>query len=277
MQDFTRCALRNAIAGLLLTTFLQVLSIPLVAAETPAQENGAESGTIREVPLPGGAKQRALYARPASPRGAIVMLPGGAGDVGIDDEGGISHGNNFVVRTRALWLDQGYAVIIPDALDGQNMRGLRHSAAYAQVVAALVGFARAQTPGPVFLLGTSQGSIAAMNGAAHLSAPVLAGVVLTESVSRESKSGETVFDASPGEVTVPTLIVANRDSACRVAPAEDAPRIAAAMTRAPEVKILYVQGGTSRSRPCGSLSPHGYFGIEREVVTKIGAWLKAHQ
>src|SRR5262249_52846087 len=157
-----------------------------------------------------------------------------------------------------MWLEQGYAVIIPDALDGQNMRGLRSSPAYAQVVAALVNFARTQDPGPVFLLGTSQGSIAAMNGAAHLPAPALAGLVLTESVSRDSKSGETVFDASPGQVAVPTLIVANRDSACRVAPAEDASRIAAALTRAPEVKILYVEGGVSRSRPCGSLSPHGY-------------------
>ncbi len=277
MRDCARFALRAAIAGLFLTGFPQVLNIQGVAAQTHAPENDAESGTIREVPLPGGGKQRVLYARPASPRGAIVMLPGGAGDIGMDDEGGVSHGKNFVVRTQALWLDQGYAVIIPDALDGQNMRGLRSSAAYAQVVAALVDFAHAQTPGPVFLLGTSQGSIAAMNGAAHLSAPALAGVVLTESVSRESKSGETVFDASPGQVAVPTLIVANRDSACRVAPAEDAPRIAAALTRAPEVKILYVQGGELRSRPCGSLSPHGYLGIEQEVVAKIAAWLKEHR
>jgi hypothetical protein len=277
LQDFARFALRTVIAGMLLTGFLQVLSIPVIAAPTPAAENAAELETSREVLLPSGEKQRVLYACPASPGGAIVMLPGGAGDVGIDGEGGISHGNNFVVRTRALWLEQGYAVIIPDALEGQNMRGLRRSPLYAQVVTALVDFAHAQTPGPVFLLGTSQGSIGAMNGAAHLSASALAGLVLTESVSRESKSGETVFDASPGQVTVPTLIVANRDSACRVAPAEDAPRIAAALTRAPEVNILYVQGGTSGSRPCGSLSAHGYLGIEREVVTKIGAWLKAHQ
>ena len=196
------------------------------------------------------------------PRGAIVMLPGGAGDVGIDDEGGLSHDNKFVVRTRALWLDQGFAVIIPDALEGQNMRGLRSSAAYAQVVVALVDFAHAQTPGPVFLVGTSQGSIAAMNGAAYLLAPALAGVVLTESVSRKSKSGETVFDASPGQVTVPALIVANKDSACRVAPAEDAPLIAAALTRAPEAKCkTRMRAREHRRRPAG---PHdGLFELRR--------------
>jgi pimeloyl-ACP methyl ester carboxylesterase len=242
------------------------------AAEIP---DHAQSGTVRDLPLVSG-QQRVLYARPQSPRGIIVMLPGGAGDVGIDDDGDFVHDKNFVIRTRALWLARGYAVIIPDAVDGQNMRGLRSSPEYAKVIQDLVRFAHAESAGPVFLLGTSQGSIAAMNSAAHLSKGELTGVVLTESVSRQSKSGETVFDALPDRVTVPALIVANRDSACRVAPSGDAPRIATAMTRAPAVKVLYVQGGVTRSTDCGSESPHGYFGIENAVVDKIAAWLDAH-
>jgi hypothetical protein len=221
-------------------------------------------------------RQRVLYARPQLPRGTIVMLPGGSGDVGIGEDGDLAHGKNFVVRTRALWLAHGYAVMIPDAVDGQNLRGLRSSPEYARIIQDLVQAAHAKAPGPVFLLGTSQGSIAAMNGAAHLSTAELAGVVLTESVSRRSKSGETVFDASPDRVTAPVLIVANRDSACRVAPAEDAPRIAAAVTRAPDVKVIYVQGGVTRSWECGSESPHGYFGIESAVVDQVAAWLDAH-
>jgi hypothetical protein len=221
-------------------------------------------------------RQRVLYARPQSPRGTIVMLPGGSGDVGIDEDGDIAHGKNFVVRTRDLWLARGYAMMIPDAEDGRNLRGLRSSPEYADIILDLVRAAHAKTPGPVFLLGTSQGSVAAMNGAGHLSRAELAGVVLTESVSRRSKSGETVFDVAPDRVTVPALIVANRDSACRVAPPEDAPRIAAAMTRAPEVRVIYVQGGVTRSWECGSESPHGYFGIEDAVVNAVVAWLNAH-
>lgn len=276
MKDFIRFALRTAITGLFLTGFPQVLSTKVIAAQAPGPENVEES---RDVLLPSGENQRILFVQPASPHGAIVMLPGGAGHVGIDVEGGLSHENNFVVRTRALWRDQGYVVIIPDAFNGQKMRGLRRSAAYAQVVTTLVNYAHEQTSGPVFLLGTSQGSIAAMNGAANLAAPALAGVVLTESVSRPGKkSRETVFDPSPEQVTVPALIVANRTSKCHVAPAKDAPLIKAAMTRAVKVEILYVQGGELRSsNPCSSMSPHGYLGIEPEVVTKIAAWLKAHQ
>jgi hypothetical protein len=269
-----------------LVTLLGLALVALVLFATPsaAQGSGAtiagsdttQTGTVIDLPLTGGGQQRALYARPKTQRGTLVMLPGGAGDVGIDDDGDLAHGKNFVVRTRDLWLAHGYAVLIPDAIGGENMRGQRSSAAYAQVVRDLVGFVHKDAAGPIFLLGTSQGSIAAMNGAAHLSRGELAGVILTESVSRKSKSGETVFDAAPDHVTAPALIVANRDSACRVAPAEDAPRIAAAMTGAPEVKILYVQGGVTRSRDCGSESPHGYFGIERAVVDAIAAWLDTH-
>ncbi len=200
-------------------------------------------GIVRDLALTNGRQQRILYARPETPLGTIVMLPGGAGDVGIEADGDLVHGKNFVVRTRGMWLARGYALVIPDALDSQNMRGLRSSPEYAQVIQDLVRFVHSEVPGPVFLLGTSQGSIAAMNAAAHLSKNTLAGVVLTESVSRPGKSGETVFDASPDRVTVPALIVANRDSACRVAPAEDAPRIAAAMTHAAQAEVVYVQGG----------------------------------
>jgi pimeloyl-ACP methyl ester carboxylesterase len=260
--------------------FAAALVGPLSAARGSdagaASSDQTQASSVLELPLANGGQQRALYARPKTQRGTLVMLPGGAGDVGIDDDGDLAHGKNFVVRTRDLWLAHGYAVLIPDAVDGENMRGQRSTADYAQIVRDLVGFVHKDAAGPIFLLGTSQGSIAAMNGAAHLSKDELAGVVLTESVSRKSKSGETVFDASPDHVTVPALIVANRDSACRVAPADDAPRIAAAMTSAPEVKILYVQGGVTRGRDCGSESPHGYFGIERTVVDGIAGWLDAH-
>ncbi|KTW10253.1 hypothetical protein NS258_13345, partial [Sphingomonas sanguinis] len=141
----------------------------------------------------------------------------------------------------------------------------------------LVALAHRQGTGPVFLLGTSQGSIAAMNGAAHAAPGSVAGVVLTESVSVMGGSHETVFDADPAQVTIPALVVANRDDWCNVAPPADAPRIAAAMTHSPEVKVLTVSGGVTRSKKdCGSLTPHGYYGIEDKVVDAIARWLDAH-
>lgn len=254
-----------------------ILLAPLVAYGAEADSTPADDGEVVNLPLAGGDHQRLLYLAPEHARGTLIMLPGGAGDLGIERDGDLRHDKNFVVRTRDLWLARNYAVVIPYTHDHENLRGLRSSPDYAAVVAALVDFAHKRLSAPVFLLGTSQGSIAAMNGASHAQKGQLAGVVLTESVSRLGGSHETVFDADPQNVLVPVLIVANADDRCDVAPPQDAPRIAAALTHAPEVKILHVKGGETRSRKdCGSLTPHGYFGIEADVVGKVADWLDGH-
>ncbi len=262
---------------------LGLASVPVaVAAQSPGagrhdSSRSAVDPRVIDLPLADGGHQRVLFSTPSHPRGTIVMLPGGAGDVGLDRDGDVEHGDNFVVRTRALWNARGYGVLLPDTIDRTNLRGLRSSPAYAQMVGALVDLAHRQAPGPIFLLGTSQGSIAAMNGASHARPGSIAGVVLTESVSVMGGSGETVFDADPRQVRAPTLIVANRDDRCTVAPPGAAPRIAAAMTGSRDVRVLMVSGGVRRSRKdCGSLTPHGYFGIERQVVNAISTWMDMH-
>jgi pimeloyl-ACP methyl ester carboxylesterase len=258
---------------------LKLLSLGLVCASSMACASAPAAGeSVMDLPLRNGDHQRILLSVPPHVRGTVVMFPGGAGDVGLTRDGDIRHDDNFVVRTRAAWNAQGYAVLIPDTIDRANLRGLRSSPAYAQLVRDLVDFAHRQAPGPVFLLGTSQGSIAAMNGAAHAAPGSIAGLVLTESVSVMGGSGETVFDAAPQQVRVPVLVVANRDDRCDVAPPQAAPRIAAAMTASRDVRVMMVSGGITRSqKDCGSLTPHGYFGIEDRVVAGIGRWMDAHR
>jgi alpha-beta hydrolase superfamily lysophospholipase len=262
---------------ILVTALLTAALIPSLSAAAMSAD-GVSGEQIIDVPLTGGERQRALYAAPAQPKATIVMLPGGAGKVGLRRDGEVRHGDNFVIRTRALWIQRGYAVLIPDTVDHANLRGLRSSPGYAALVMDLVRVAHEKAPGPVFLLGTSQGSIAAMNGAAHAPPGAIAGVVLTESVSQMGGSGETVFSAAPGDVRVPALVVANKDDRCNVAPPEDAPRIAAAMTNSASVRVLSVAGGVQQSRKtCGSLTPHGYFGIESEVISQIDNWMQRGQ
>jgi pimeloyl-ACP methyl ester carboxylesterase len=258
-----------------ITTLL--LSYAAVAQSSQPQENIVDERVV-ELLLTTGAKERLLYVRPAHPSATVVMLPGGAGDIGIERDGNLRHGHNFVVRTRALWAAQGFAVVIPDTIDKTSLRGMRSTPAYAAVVADLIAFAQGEVKGAVFLLGTSQGAIAAMNGAAHAPVGELSGLILTESVSRFGGSQETVFDADPTAVRVPVLIVANRDDRCNVAPPDDAPKIAAALTNAGDVRVLKVSGGTDRARrACGSLSPHGYYGIESEIVGRISRWMRSHR
>lgn len=264
--------------SLLSLAAVSLLGAPAIAQTGPTEQPLVARDRVVTLSLGDGLNQHVLYDAPPHPRATLVMLPGGSGDIGVQRDGDLRHDDNFVVRTRADWVARGYAVLIPDTIDHATLRGVRSSPEYGRLVEGLAAYARAHAPAPVFLVGTSQGTIAAMNGAAHARLGLIAGLVLTESVSVPGRrSTESVFDADPSGVRIPVLVVANRDDACNVAPPEMAPRIAAAMTRSPSVLVLSISGGMQRSdRACGSLSPHGYYGIEQKVVGEIAGWLQTH-
>jgi hypothetical protein len=240
--------------------------------------SAAGEGVVEDLPLQGGGFQRVLYtAARRETKGIVVMFPGGTGEIDIEKSGHVKNAKNFVVRSDDLWRDRGYGVVLVDALDHQSMRGQRSGAAYAEVTKKIIEFAHAQANVPVWVLGTSQGSIAAMNAASHAGGTPLAGLILTESVSILGGSHETVFDAHPDGVRVPSLVVANVDDRCKVAPPSMAQSIAQSIRHAPTT-VLTVSGGTQRTQDdCGSLTPHGYYGIEENVVDGIVDWMQKTQ
>lgn len=233
----------------------------------------AQNGVF-DIPLASGGSQRVLFAGPANPRATLVMLPGGSGVIGI--EAGVNPtSNNFLVRTQALWVAQGFAVAILGAPDGRPLLGLRHTPYYAAAIDRAVDFARSRANAPVWLIGTSQGSTAAVNGAAHLGGKV-AGLVLTSSVTQRSRSGETVFESEPGLIAAPVLVVANQGDACRATPPADAALIVGALSRAARTEVIVVTSSASQEGPCDALSPHGFLGIEAQVIQRISDWIRAN-
>ena len=240
----------------------------------PASRATAET-FVTDLPLEDGGSQRVLYAAPANPRGALVMLPGGNGMVEIGNDGSIRRmGQNFLLRTLPLWQAQGFAVAVITPPNGMSLLGHRHTPAHAATIGQAVDFVRSRANVPVWLIGTSQGSTAAVGGGARLGGKV-AGIVLASSVTGRSSSGETLFDSEPGLVAMPALIVANTGDVCPASPPGDAPKIAAALAQAPRKEIVYVQSAAIEGPPCEAMSPHGYFGIEAATVERIVAWIGA--
>ena len=247
---------RVAFAALALTP--ATLSLP-AAAQAIVQDVGGS---------------QVLFAGSVNPRAIVLVFAGGPGIVGFNSANQITQGgNNFLLRTQPLWLAQGFAFATigsPSSLLGQ-----RHTAAYANTIAQAIDFTRTRANVPVWLVGTSMGSIAAANGAAHLPGRA-AGVVLTSSVAAPNRSsGETVFDSDLGAIGVPALVVANRYDTCPSAGPGFAPQILAALSRSPRKDITYVESHELRSDPCEALSPHGYLGIEADVVQRISDWIRA--
>ena len=239
-------------------------------------QSAPAAAVVKDVPVADGA-ERVLFLEGRQARAIVVLLPGGDGIIGLDSGGGIRQlGRNFLVRTLGQWVAQGFAVVLPDAPNGTSLTGRRHLPAYADAISRAIDFGRSQAALPVWLIGTSAGTTAAVNGAAHLG-PKVAGAILTSSVTRRTlASGETIFDAEPGAIAVPVLVVGDEYDTCPDSPPGDAPMVLAALTRSPHKELVMVRSGqiAKRSDPCQGTSPHGYRGIEEAVVQRISEWIR---
>lgn len=213
-----------------------------------------------------GVVQPILYLPAAAPVASAVLFPGGPGVIANVQ-------NNFLLRVRGEFLAQGISVAVIDVPSDHAVATpeYRASADAAADVGALVAFLKAKAGAPVWLVGTSRGSISAVNAAARLGPPHVGGVVLTSSVW----NGGMHLVSLPS-IAVPTLIIHNRDDHCGQSPVSGAAPALATLTGAPAKELLLVSGGDERRDPCGALSTHGYLGIENHVVPPMIAWIKSH-
>ena len=255
--------------------FMAVVAAILLPG-TALGETAPGSPVVSDVPIAGGT-ERVLFLGTPGARALLVLLPGGDGIIGLDNGGAVHQlGSNFLVRTTGQWVDQGFNIILPDAPNGASLTGQRHLPAYADAIGKAIDLGRSRAALPVWLIGTSRGSIAAVNGAAHLGAKVVSGAILTSSVTRPGDAGETIFDAEPGAIAVPVLVVSNEYDTCAETPPGDAPVVLSALTRSPRKELIMVTSSqiAKRSDPCAGASPHGYLGIEGMVVQRISDWIK---
>ena len=259
---------KRPIAWVLLTALF------FMGRQAPALEE-----EVVHIPTRPGVTQPALLVMPSQPPvGSVILFAGGDGQLGLTD-GGMHWGrDNFLVRTRGLFADRGFLVAVVDAPSDRGDRGLaqfRTSAAHAQDIAAVIAELRRLAGKPVWLVGTSMGTLSAANAAARI--PEAAdGLVLTSSVTRRSKSNpDTLMDVDLAEIRLPTLFAHHKNDACKVTPYVDIPGAMRQLKRAPKVELLSFNGGSiPRSGPCDPLSAHGFLGIELEVVDAIAGWIK---
>lgn len=225
-----------------------------------AQERG-------ELPTRPGVTQPVLITAAPTPVANVILFPGGNGLVA-------SVGNNFLLRVAPRFVAQGMTVAVADSpSDHPHGVGIDYRSSDQQVqdTEAIIAALRNRAPLPVWLIGTSRGSISAANAAARIGPPRVAGVVLTSSVWRNGM-GNVALD----QIRMPVLVVHNRDDGCRASPYSDVAINMDRIRNAPIKELITTSGGMLRSGPCEALSPHGYYGIEDQVVPPIIAWIKAH-
>ena len=156
---------------------------------------------------------------------------------------------------------------------------------HAQDIKAVVAYLKKAANIPVWLVGTSWGTISATNGATRIKEGI-DGLVLTSTMTRAHEKWprlqkkiyrEGVLSMGLERIAVPTLIVSHKEDQCFGTPAEDAPRIKQGLVNSPRAEILYVTGGKEPlSDPCNPLCPHGFYGIEEQVVSAIADFIKSN-
>jgi pimeloyl-ACP methyl ester carboxylesterase len=236
---------------------------------------GARAEVVEEVvhlPSAGEAKLPVLFSHDdaQAPFAAALLFNGGGGAVGLMSR--IPRpGANFLVRSRTRFVAEGLATAVIDVPTdlGSMSDGYRMGRRHADDVAAVVHELQQRFPGkPVFLVGTSRGTVSAAYAGAALRDRV-AGVVLTSSVFNATRGGAGVSNF--GWATIPSrlLFVHHVDDACIATPYGMARRVAAPYT------LVSAHGGEpTRSEPCEAFSAHGYLGVEAPVVHAIVQWMR---
>jgi hypothetical protein len=223
----------------------------------------------------GGITQSYLLSSPEAgkARAVAVLFPGGAGKVELEREAAraLLDRGNFLVRSRRLFTGSGVATAVMDAPSDQP-RGMgdefRLGSAHAEDIGRVVADLRTRFPGlPVFLVGTSRGTLSAASAGKHRGSGV-DGVVLTATVFLASRRqpGLSGFDFS--SIPVPLLFVHHVDDGCDYTPHSAAKRLA---DRYP---VVSVSGGLPpQSKPCEAMTPHGFLGREADAVDAIAKWM----
>lgn len=266
--------MRLGVASIVALAVVATLGAELVRADEIAVK----------IPTRPGVTETVAVQIPDHVQAAAILFPGGDGLIGVSEGAGrrIKREGNFLIRSRDKFYAAGIATISLDVPSDQSdgiSGGFRLGAEHAEDVAAVLAWVRAKTKVPVWLIGTSMGSISAANVAARLGNKI-DGLVVTSSVTvpfkRDPSAGSGVLSIDLDKITVPALVMDHVNDACQVSPPENAAVIAKQLTKSPRVAVKLIEGGNSpKSGPCEAFSYHGYLGVEDKAVAAIAAFILA--
>jgi hypothetical protein len=207
----------------------------------------------------------------------VLLYSGGVGGYGTIGEDGWPASRNFLIRSAKRFTAYPFNLVlvgrakdVPD-LDGparisdahdEDNRAVFHTARH------LLGSA------PLWLVGTSRGTMSVAAAAIRDQEHTIAGIVLTSSVTAYRLRGSVPTQALE-KIRVPTLVIHHARDACKLCAPWEAKNIVPALKNAPIKKTMIVDGGGGETGdPCEAFHFHGYIGMEKEAVDLIAEWIQ---
>lgn len=253
--------------------------VALVACGLASPATAAPRESVVSVPSRPGVTQGFFLVEPEGAARAIaVVFVGGDGETKLNDKRPTNLNGNFLMRVKDQLSTAGLILAYPDVpsdLKGRGLGDFRVNERHGEDIAAVVKALKARNDLPVFLIGTSRGTISAANGGGRLPPGQIAGVILTSTVTERSKNKQRpVFDTPLDKITAPVLVMSHKDDTCYVTPPSDIPRLLRAMAASPRKDSLLLSGGLpAKSDPCEAFAAHGFYGIEEEATKAMTDWI----
>lgn len=245
----------------------------------------ADCGELLTVTTHAGTTSRlslAMPEPPTDPRATLILLPGGGGFADLDDAGcARALKGNSLIRAIPHFRRAGLATVLVDAPSDHHgddgLGGFRTTAEHAADLGRIIALARERLAAPVWLVGTSRGSISAANAASRLpDGAGAAGVVVSSALmagqygARKAWVADSVFDLPLEALRLPILILGHARDSCVRSPPSLMERFMARVGSTRKKAVLMDGGpdpsGFSAALACEGRSPHGFFGQDEEMA-----------
>jgi dienelactone hydrolase len=237
------------------------------------------SQKVVDIPTRPSVTQRFVYLAPESPKAAVILFAGGHGGLQIFPNGSFKWGEgNFLVRTRQLFAKNGLSVAVVDAPSDRQaapfLGGFRQKPEHVADIKAVIAWLKQQVNVPVWLVGTSMGTLSAGFIATQIgpSDGGPDGLVLTSSIL-SFDAGRPLPAMPLQNIVIPVLVVHHEKDGCKYCAYSQIPSVMEKFTSTPKKELLTFKGGENRGDPCEALAYHGFNGLEKDVVARIAEWI----
>lgn len=204
----------------------------------------------------------------------LILLPGGDAGSGKIIEGKPTSGN-FLSRSRDLFYKQGFNILVMYRASDLNAMdySYRVSGDHIKEIEELVNYSKKKFNKPVWLVGTSRGTVSGTAAAIALGKDMVDGLVLTSSVT--SKKVGAISSQQVDRIMSPVLVVHHANDSCKICVPWEASRIVNQLKSSPIKKYVELTGGHSpEGDPCEAKHWHGFINYESEAVKLISDWIK---